>query len=52
MTKLSQLARSPQGRRMADKAVKAAKDPKTRAQIDSARRKLASRRGGGGGRAA
>jgi hypothetical protein len=52
MRSLSRLARSPQGRALARKAVKAAKDPKTRKQIDDARRRLAARRGGGpaGGR--
>jgi hypothetical protein len=42
---ISKFARSRQGRDLADKAVRAAKDPKTRKQIDSARRKLM-----GGGR--
>jgi hypothetical protein len=44
-TTISKFARSKQGRDLADKAVRAAKDPKTRRQIDSARRKLM-----GGGR--
>jgi hypothetical protein len=42
---ISRFARSKQGRRLADQAVRAAKDPKTRKQIDAARRKLM-----GGGR--
>ena len=37
---LSKFARSPQGRRMAEQAVRAAKDPKTKRQIESARAKL------------
>ena len=37
---ISKLARSKQGRDLADKAVRAAKDPKTRKQIEDARRKL------------
>ena len=50
ISKISRFARSPQGRKLADKAMTAAKDPKTRKQIDEARRKLAARRGGGPGR--
>ena len=42
---ISKLARSPQGRQLADKAVRAAKDPKTRKQIEDVRRKFM-----GGGR--
>jgi hypothetical protein len=37
---ISKFAKSRQGRDLADKAVRAAKDPKTRKQIDDARRKL------------
>ena len=46
LSKVSSFARSKQGRDLADKAMKAAKDPKTRKQIDDARRKLM----GAGGR--
>jgi hypothetical protein len=37
---ISKFAKSKQGRDLADKAVKAAKDPKTRKQIDDVRRKF------------
>jgi hypothetical protein len=37
---ISKFAKSKQGRELADKAMKAAKDPKTRKQIDEARRKF------------
>lgn len=47
-SKLTQLARSPQGRKLMDEAQRLAKDPKTRAKIDDAREKLMARRGGGG----
>jgi hypothetical protein len=40
---LAKFARSPQGRRMAEQAVRAAKDPKTKRQIESARAKLVQR---------
>jgi hypothetical protein len=43
VTKLAKFARSPQGRQMADKAVRAAKDPKTKRQIEAARSKLMQR---------
>ena len=43
VTKLARFARSPQGRQMADRAVRAAKDPKTKRQIQSARQKLLQR---------
>ena len=45
VTKIARFARSPQGRKLADRAMTAAKDPKTRKQIEDARRKLAARRG-------
>jgi len=45
INKLTKLAKSPQGRQLADKAVRTAKDPKTRKQIDDVRRKFM-----GGGR--
>jgi hypothetical protein len=38
--KVAKFARSPQGRRMADQAVRAAKDPKTKRQIEHARARL------------
>jgi hypothetical protein len=46
LSKVSSFARSKQGRELADKAMKAAKDPRTRRQIDDARRRLM----GSGGR--
>ncbi len=46
-SKVARFARSPQGRRLAAQAMQRAKDPKTRKQIDDARRRLAARRGGG-----
>jgi hypothetical protein len=42
---ISKFAKSKQGRELADKAMKTAKDPKTRKQIDDVRRKFM-----GGGR--
>jgi hypothetical protein len=42
-SKLAKLAASPQGRRIADQAMRKAKDPKTRRQIDAARAKLLDR---------
>jgi hypothetical protein len=44
-SKITDLARSKQARDLADKAVTAAKDPKTRKQIEDAGRKLMSSRG-------
>lgn len=44
-SKISDFAKSKQGRELADKAVAAAKDPKTRKQIEDAGRKLMSSRG-------
>jgi hypothetical protein len=46
MNRLSRFARSPQGRQMAEKAQRAAKDPKNRARIEQARSRFAKRRGG------
>jgi hypothetical protein len=44
-SKLSKFARSKQGRALADQAMRAAKDPKTRKQVESIGRKfLASRK--------
>jgi hypothetical protein len=44
-SKITDFARSKQGRDLADKAVAAAKDPKTRKQIEDAGRKLMGSRG-------
>ncbi|MEJ7781314.1 MAG: hypothetical protein WKF99_02005 [Solirubrobacteraceae bacterium] len=49
ISKLARFASSPQGRRMAQKAMEKAKDPKTRQQVDDARQKLARKRGGSSG---
>ncbi|MDP9400632.1 MAG: hypothetical protein M3P39_06735 [Actinomycetota bacterium] len=43
VTRLARLASSPQGRQLAQRAMQAAKDPKTRQQIDEVRRRVASR---------
>jgi hypothetical protein len=40
---IARLARSPQGRRLADQAVRKARDPKTKSQIESARQRLQQR---------
>lgn len=48
MNRLTRLANSPQGRKLADKAKDIANDPKTKAKIEDAKRKLAERRGAGG----
>jgi hypothetical protein len=40
MTRFTKFARSPQGRALADRAVRAAKDPKTRRQIERVGRQL------------
>ena len=45
LSKVTQFARSPQGRRLAGQAARAAKDPKTRRQIEQVRARL-SKRGG------
>jgi hypothetical protein len=39
-SKLSKFARSKQGRTLADQAMRAAKDPKTRKQVESMGRKF------------
>jgi hypothetical protein len=44
-TRISDFARSKQGRELADKAVQAAKDPKTRRQVEDLGRKLMGGRG-------
>ena len=46
MSKVARFAASPQGRRMADKAKRAASDPKNREKIEAYRRKFAQRRAG------
>jgi len=45
LTNLMRLARTPQGRRLAEQAVRAARDPKTRKQIDEVRRRVMANRG-------
>jgi len=47
MKKLNELASSPQGRKIADKVQQFADDPKTKEQVEKAKRKLAEIRGGG-----
>jgi hypothetical protein len=42
-SKLAKFARSPQGKKLADKAMQAAKDPKTKAKIEEQRAKLAKK---------
>jgi hypothetical protein len=49
MSKITQLARTPQGRKLAEKAQQKANDPKTKAQIAQARERLAKRGTGSGG---
>ncbi len=46
MSKVARFAASPQGRRMAEKAKRAANDPKNRQKIEGYRRKFAQRRAG------
>ena len=43
ISKVARFARSPQGRRLTQQAVRVAKDPNTKRQIQSARAKLAQR---------
>lgn len=43
MSKITKLARSPQGQKAIAEAQRRAKDPKTRKQIDDVRRRLMSR---------
>ena len=54
MKKLTELAQSPQGKKLTHKAQQFANDPKTKAQVEKAKLKLAEMRSGGstGGRAA
>ena len=44
LSRVTQFARSPQGRRLADQAMRRARDPKTRRQIEQVRARLANRR--------
>lgn len=43
-----QFARSPQGKKLTEKAMQVAKDPKTKAKLAEARRKLADGKADGG----
>lgn len=43
LQQVRQIARGPQGRRVAEEAKRLAHDPRTRARIDEARRRLADR---------
>lgn len=43
LTKLAQFARTPQGKKLAGKAMEMAKDPKTKAKIEEQRAKLAGK---------
>ena len=47
-SKLTRLANSPQGKKLADKAQQFANDPKTKEQVEKAKLKLAEMRNGGG----
>lgn len=42
-SQVAKFARSPQGRRLTQQAMRAAKDPATRKRLDDARRKVMSR---------
>jgi hypothetical protein len=44
LNRLARLARSPQGRRMAQKAMRYAQSPEGRRKIDQTRKRLAARR--------
>ncbi len=46
MSKVAQFARSPQGRRLAGQAMRAARDPKTRRQIEQVRSRMGERGAG------
>ena len=48
LSRVTQMAKSPQGRRMADQAMRAARDPKTRRQLEQVRSRLTKRGGGSG----
>ncbi|HEY4099040.1 MAG TPA: hypothetical protein VGM33_26170 [Baekduia sp.] len=43
LEQVTKIARGPQGRRVADEAKRLAKDPRTKARIEEARRRLAHR---------
>ena len=45
LNRVAQFARSPQGRRLAGQAVRAARDPKTRRQVEQVRARLMQRGG-------
>ena len=45
INRVAQFARTPQGRRMAESAVRAARDPKTRRQMEQVRARLTQRGG-------
>ena len=45
LNKVAQFARSPQGRRLANTAARAARDPKTRRQVEQVRARLMQRGG-------
>jgi hypothetical protein len=47
MQKLTELAHSPQGKKLVDKAQQFANDPKTKQQVEKAKTKLAEMRSGG-----
>ena len=44
LSKVTQFARSPRGRRLAGQAARAARDPKTRRQMEQVRQRLTQRR--------
>jgi hypothetical protein len=46
LSKVTQFARSPQGRRLAGQATRAARDPKKRRQLEQVRARLTQRRSG------
>ena len=46
VSRVAQFARSPQGRRVADQAMRAARDPKRRRQIEQVRSRLTKRGSG------
>jgi hypothetical protein len=48
MQKLTELAQSPQGKKLADRAQQFANDPKTKAHVEKAKLKLAEIRAGAG----
>jgi hypothetical protein len=45
LSRVAQFARSPQGRRLAGQATRAARDPRTRRQIEHVRQRLTERGG-------